>query len=106
MIFNLKIFLIIGVAAFFACSCKHNGHQGEVYCEVRPLKTSNGWGYEIYVDKKLYIKQEYIPAISGVHPFKSKDDAMKTGALVLDKLTHGRVPALTIDELRNLKVIQ
>jgi hypothetical protein len=88
-------------------ACKNNNrHEGEVYCEVRPLQTDSGWGYAIYVDKKLYIKQEYIPAVSGMHAFKSKEDAMKTGKLVLNKLTHGKVPTISLDELKSLQIIQ
>jgi len=87
-------------------SCKGKSHEGEVYCELRPLQTATGWGYEIYVDKKLYIKQEFIPAIDGVHAFKSKEDAMNTGKLVLNKLTHGKKPSVTIEELRDLKIAQ
>jgi hypothetical protein len=106
MTFRIRFYFL--AAMFFAAlsSCKYNSHEGEVYCEVRPLQTATGWGYEIYVDKKLYIKQAFIPAVSGIHPFKTKDDAMKTGKLVLHKITHGKLPTLTLEELRDLQVIQ
>jgi hypothetical protein len=70
------------------------------------MQTAAGWGYEIFVDKKLYIKQAYIPGIDGMHAFKSKEDAMKTGRVVLDKLEHGKVPAITLNELKELKVVE
>jgi len=43
-------------------------------------------GYEIYVDNKLYIKTEYISAVSGVYQFLSRDKALATANLVLAKM--------------------
>lgn len=94
------------VCAISLLSCRSNAHDGEVYVELRPLQTASGWGYEIYVDKKLYIRQEYIPVISGKHAFNSKEDAMKTGKVVMDKLEHGKVPTITTAELKDLQIIQ
>jgi hypothetical protein len=106
MTFKHQAVAVFCLAAIALVSCKRNAHEGEVFCELKPLQTANGWGYEIYVDKKLYIKQEYIPAINGTHAFKTKEDAMATGKLVLNKLTHGKKPFVTIEELKDLKIAE
>ena len=106
MTFNFKAMLCMALLTALFTSCKHKSHEGEVFCEVKPVQTATGWGYEIYVDKKLYIKQDYIPAINGIHAFKSREDAMKTGKLVLNKLTHGKKPIISVDELNALKIQQ
>lgn len=106
MTFKQLTVAVFCLASITLVSCNRNAHQGEVYCELKTVQTANGWGYEIYVDKKLYIKQEYIPAINGIHAFKTKEDAMATGKLVLNKLTHGKKPLVTIEELRDLKIAE
>jgi len=106
MTFKQKAISLVLLATIVLVACKRKPHEGEVFCELKPLQTATGWGYEIYVDKKLYIKQEFIPAINGVHAFKTKEDAMATGKLVLNKLTHGKKPFVTVEELRNLKITE
>jgi Domain of unknown function (DUF4907) len=63
-----------------------------------PVK--NGWGYEIYVDNKMYIKQDHIPAVSGTHQFTSREQALITAHLVLAKMKEGKKPLITISELK------
>ena len=72
--------------------------------ESVPLYNSSGWGYEILVDHKIFIHQEYIPAIIGKKAFFSKEDAMKTAALVIEKLKRGKQPAITKADLTELKI--
>jgi len=64
-----------------------------------PVK--KGWGYEIYVDNKLYIKQNYIPAVSGMHQFMNREQALATANLVLTKMKEGKKPYLTAEELKH-----
>jgi Domain of unknown function (DUF4907) len=106
MTFKQKATWVVVLATIALVACKRNPHEGEVFCELKPLQTATGWGYEIYVDKKLYIKQEFIPAVNGVHAFKTKEDAVATGKLVLNKLTHGKKPFVTVEELRDLKIAE
>ena len=69
--------------------------------QLTAIQTSNGWGYEVYVDNKLYIKQENIPGVSGFQYFKTKEDALKIGNLIVEKMKHGKkFPAVSLEELK------
>ena len=50
------------------------------------------FGYEIYSNKKLLIKQINIPGQSGMKGFKRKADAQKVANLVVQKLAQGIMP--------------
>jgi hypothetical protein len=82
-----------------------------MYCQVnnkvdyRVIRVGNGWGYELYNDKKVIIHQEIIPVIEGNSPFLSRKDARKTGKLVLQKLYKGRIPLITRQELDSLGIV-
>ena len=63
------------------------------------------YGYEIYQGKKLVIRQENIPGLSGMKGFRRKSDAGKVARLVTEKLSKGIMPP-TIEkaEMEKLKV--
>ncbi len=63
------------------------------------FKTDNGWGYKINLKNKLYIYQPIIPAIEGNRPFHSKNDAFKTGKIVVKKIRNNQIPTVTKSEL-------
>lgn len=67
---------------------------------------SSTYGYSIYIDGKLYIRQTTIPAINGSLGFGTIDKAERTALLVIEKIKQGELPpALTTDELRQRKII-
>jgi hypothetical protein len=69
--------------------------------------TSQGWGYDIYVDSKKMIHQPIIPAIPGNNSFKTEQDAQKTGLLAANKMRkEGSLPTLSVKELEKLGVIK
>ncbi len=70
------------------------------------IRTPYGWGYKIFVDNKIFITQETIPAIEGNHPFKSKEAALAVGKLTVKKLVSGKIPSITPEELDSLKVLE
>lgn len=105
----LQLLTAVLLTASLLLSCNQKApenHAGQVYVELKPVQTDSGWGYEIYVNDTLYIKQKYIPTISGNHAFKSQEDATKAGKLVMTKLKHGKIPTLTQDELKEMNIIQ
>lgn len=67
--------------------------------KVQSLKTSTGWGYTITNDDKIIIKQTVIPVISDNKSFKTEDEALKVGNLVLQKLQHDLSPTVTKKDL-------
>jgi len=78
--------------------------EKKVILSVRAFKSDNSasWGYEILIDKKVYIHQEFIPALEGNRPFTSKKDAMKVGRAVMLKIKTQKSPTLTKEEVLSL----
>ncbi len=63
-----------------------------------------GWGYEVYIDSNRFIYQDVIPGVSGIVRFKTKDDAVKCGKLVTDKLINKKNPAISGFEIDSLGI--
>lgn len=87
------LFLIVFIAL---ASCQQQPYQ------MKTVRTSGGWGYQIFDHNKLFIDQETIPAIAGDKAFPSEAQAQKVGKLVLKKLENGQLPSVSSDEVRQL----
>ena len=70
----------------------------------KTFRVDNGFGYEITNNKKVLIKQNYIPAIQENKPFFSKEDANKVASLVINKLKNRSSPTVSLRELTMLKI--
>lgn len=78
-------------------------------CRERPYRmvterSGNGWAYRITCRGRPVIYQAHVPAVAGFHPFRSRSDAQRTGALVLRKLESGAMPALSVEEIDSLRI--
>lgn len=72
---------------------------------LETIQLEVGWGYEIYKDGSLLIRQKNIPAVQGVHTFETKEEAAKLGVYVLDKIKNGYFPpSVTVDEIDSLQI--
>jgi len=75
--------------------------------QSKPIQSPYGWGYEILVNGKLYIHQEFIPAIAGKKGFASKDEALRVADRVMDKIRNKQIPpALNLQDLVELGVVK
>lgn len=85
---------------------KNANARSEVFCnDTIQNSTYTGWGYNIYVDGKLFIHQPHIPALSGNKGFVSKTDADKTAQLVISKTQRNIIPPdIGLHELDSLKI--
>lgn len=107
---NKKTWLYIAVAISVVIAVTtfvytHTSKEDELLrVEVVPFKTDMGWGYDVKVDNKIFIHQQSIPAIAGDKSFASKEDALKTGNVVMKKLLTGKLPALSPEEVVALGV--
>ncbi len=107
----IKLFLTLSLPVLLLLSgCGQQqqapSHKGYAYVQLESFESNPGcWGYEIYVDNKLYIRQDCIPVISGRHPFKTKQAALNAGRLVFNKISSGQKPTLTAEELKSINVI-
>ncbi len=73
---------------------------------IELLEGENGWGYNILLNGKAFIRQPNIPAIPGNQGFDSKEKAQKTADFVLNKIKNGIMPPSTSkEELENLGVL-
>ncbi len=66
-----------------------------------------GFGYDVYLDNKLYVHQPHVPAVAGNKGFSSKENAKRTGEYVAYKIKHNIMPpSLTPGELDSLGVLR
>lgn len=71
---------------------------------LESIKTPNGWGYIIKNNDKIIIKQSIIPVIENQKSFKTEEEALKVGNLVLKKLKHKIAPTITKKDLILLSI--
>lgn len=70
------------------------------------FKAASGWGYDIFINGKLYIHQPNIPAVSGNKGFLKEENAAKIAELVIEKLKNNIFPpSVGLSELESLQVI-
>ncbi|WP_167021143.1 DUF4907 domain-containing protein [Chitinophaga sp. Cy-1792] len=99
------IVLIAAVAWRFKSHHQPETKPGDMLAvEVVPFQAHGGWGYKVNVDGKTYINQDIIPGIPGNQAFQSKDDAVKVGNVVMNKLTSHKIPSISEAELKELHV--
>ncbi len=66
----------------------------------------NEFGYDILVNGMKYIHQPHIPAIEGMEGFKSKEDAEKTAAFIIERIKNNIIPpTISKAELDSLGVL-
>lgn len=75
--------------------------------EVKTFQQSaHGWGYDVYLNDKLYIHQPHIPAIGGNQGFRNEATARKTAKFIEWKIRHNIIPpSITPEELDSLQVL-
>ncbi len=79
--------------------------KGLIFIKVKPIQTNLGWGYEIEVDGKPFIHQEFIPSIFGRRGFATKEDAELVGNRAVAKITDSQMsPAISIKDLEELGI--
>ena len=63
------------------------------------------FGYDIFADGKLLIRQTTVPGEPGMDGFKRKESAEKVAGLVIEKIKKGEMPpTVTKEEMAKLKV--
>jgi hypothetical protein len=109
-------FSFIGIAALLICFAviffnRHKIFPEKVFIHAEAVQTAYGWGYIIYrshsdelnsSDKKIFIKQDFMPAVPGNQGFKSAADALLVGNLVIKKISSNQLPSVSVKELDSL----
>ena len=89
--------LIAGSIPFIYRSNTHKKIIGYQIFHVR-----SGWGYDIIMEGKLVIHQEYIPVISQKKEFPTETKARQTAELVVSKLKNNKFPTLSETEVEQI----
>jgi len=95
--------LVLIMAAFISAGVfllnrksKHTVYKSRVF------NTPGGWGYDILVNDKLFIRQESIPVLNGHEGFKQQSEAEQTAELIINKMERGQRPTVTKFEIQNI----
>jgi hypothetical protein len=100
------ILIILAILFYSVHISQLKQEQHLIFVQVKPFQTVSGWGYEISVNGKTYIRQSFIPAIEGEKSFKTKEDAISVGNKVVEKIKMGeQLPSVTISELKEMGII-
>jgi len=93
------VLILIVAAIFVGYRSQSKRNSDEVFVEVKAIQANSGWGYNILTDGKIYIHQEFIPAIPGKHAFRTEADALKVGRKVISKMSLKQMPNVTVELL-------
>jgi len=97
--------ILVVVTIFVIYYFRRNENEDKVFLQTQAIQTNLGWGYNITANGKIYIHQEFIPAIAGKHGFSTKEDAMKVGQRVIEKISSNQLPTISIQDLNELNVL-
>lgn len=98
------ILFVFAVVFFVVQENRYEAHSDRVYISLKTIHAVNGWGYEVYTNDSLYIRQEYIPAIEGRKGFVSATEARLTGQLVMQRMEEKGLPVITLADLDSLHI--
>ena len=104
IILSVSLLVVLLITVYLSQSKKKNTNNDMLQVESATFKVADGWGYNILVDHKIFIHQEAVPAIGGNKTFLKKEDAEKTAALIVQKISNKKVPSVSKDELDSMHV--
>lgn len=93
------ILLLMSLCLCFCTGRKMQDRQQLFTCS--PFPTAQGYGYVILQGSDTLIYQPFIPAIGGRRAFPTETQAKNTGQLIVQKLSEGKSPTLTREEVQN-----
>jgi hypothetical protein len=98
---------LIAITALLVCfAVIFFSREKKILLHAEAVKTSYGWGYNVLAGERIYIKQEFIPAIPGKQGFGSADDALRVGNLVVKRISAGLQPTISYQDLDSLGVLK
>ena len=75
-----------------------------LFIELRAIQTPKGWGYDILTDGKVFIHQDFIPAVPGQRAFRTREDALTVGKKVYERVMAGKQPMVTAEEVKGMGI--
>lgn len=80
----------------------------QVDISMKTFHTDKGWGYDIFKNDRLYVHQEFMPAVEGRKGFATEADAKKIGDLALFKMKNSKLqlPMILLSDLDSLQIVR
>jgi Domain of unknown function (DUF4907) len=95
--------IIIAACIFFFRQQKENSDAaGKPALSYKTFYEPSGWGYDIFSNNKLFIHQDFVPALPVKKGFNKKEYAEKTAQLVIQKMQENKFPTLEKSELEKI----
>ena len=103
---GLSILMIIVIIGTFSYGFykRSKWRREHALMELKAIRVPNGWGYDILRDGRTFYHQDIIPAVPGKRVFHSKEDALKAGKVMYDRIIAGDAPYVTEKEMRNRNI--
>ena len=101
-LFTVIILLAAGALIYAGYYRRAHWKKEHVLLELKAVRNPKGWGYDISTNGQVYIHQPIIPAISGNHAFRTREDALAVGQRVVDRLSAGQMPMVTSAEIKEM----
>jgi hypothetical protein len=70
--------------------------------EYNTFHTMKGWGYDILINNRLLIHQQYIPVIPEKRGFETEEVAKRAAGSVVEKLKNNKLPTLSYAEITQI----
>ena len=99
--FLVAVSIIFLLFLFFIFRRVHQHQGGSEGIATETFSVSGGWGYQVFVNGKVYIYQPFVPGKNKA-PFPSEKVAKKAARLVENKMKSGVTPSLTREELEKI----
>jgi hypothetical protein len=97
--FKIALFISISALVFFLVFKKEKKVSVLSYST---FKTNTGWGYDILLNKTIFIHQENMPVVEKPSGFTKEIYAKQTAELILTKLLAKKSPSVSSFELQNI----
>jgi hypothetical protein len=104
-LFTALILLAVGALIYAGYYRRANWKKDHILLELKAVQNPKGWGYDILTNGRIYIHQSIVPAISGAHAFRTREDALAVGQKVVDRLSAGQMPMVTAAEIREMGLL-
>ena len=83
----------------------NNKIKKETGLRAQAFQDSLGWGYNVMINDTIFIHQRIIPGIPGNSGFKTEEQALSVGKLVVEKMKKSkRFPTVNPHELDSLGI--
>lgn len=96
--------LVLVVIIGFSARLVEDNHKNMLKVESAAFQVAGGWGYNILVDHKIFIHQQFIPAVQGYKVFNSKEDAEKVANFEIHELVNKKMPSVSVKDLDSLHI--